>query len=316
MSLMEVFVLAHLIKLDNYVSRYQYDIFRYQSQYSRLKKERWERLKLEWDRSQYSEQAPDPFYTKQSGSLLNKLAFLKGKNNQSKSDEIPFISQNYRFKFTTIEELKHIFFHELFQFQLKWASSTLLEKSTIDHKYTKDPTLKWLCKTFPDNYLVLYKPSLMYPKALVQFDILLVGPTDVWCMVVLESSKNTIYQTDSERYWIELTGDKKKKIINPMLSINRMSTILSMIMSDSEQDMSIKKIVLTKEGYIDVNNSYGQTLFIDQRSKNLWVDKIRNNRSPLKSTQLKFAQNLLQNCQTNATKRQEFEHEKSELDFD
>lgn len=296
------------------MSRYQYDIFRYQSHFSRLKKERWERLRLAWSSSLITEQTPPLLSGKKKESIFNHLPFLKGKKDLLSSADLPTVKTDLT-QLKTLDELKQTFYQELFHFQLRWASSTILEKSTLDPNYRKDSTLKWLCKTFPDNYLVLYKPTLMYPKAVIQFDILLISPTDVWCLVILESTKKNIYQTESERYWTELNGDQKKKIINPILSLNRMYTIVSKIMQDSDQVMNIKKNVITKEGYIDINKGPNQIEFIDQRSINTWVEKMRNNSSPLKTGQLKFSQNLLQCCQTVASKRREFQQEE-ELELD
>lgn len=298
--------MAHLIKLDDYVSRYQYDIYRYQSQYSRLKKDRWERLKSEWELSQFEEQTPLPFYKEQKSRFINTLSKLKIRNVDREDDDIGFSPPNYNFRFKEIDELRQFYYQELYHFQLKWASSTMLEKSTLNNNYISDPILRWLCGAFPDNYLVAYKPTVIYPKAPVQFDILLIGPSDVWCIVPLEGANNTIFQTHSERYWIETNGEQQKKIINPFLSLNRMCTILSLVMKDADQTMNLKKVVFTKEGYIDINNSQGQTQFLDKRSLNLWQEKMKNNRSPLKSNQLRFAHSLLQVCQTIAVKRREF----------
>lgn len=295
-----VFV-AHLIKLEDCVSRYQYDMYRYPGQFSRLKRERWDSLKREWENS-YLNDSPsvNQFVEEQKKSA--KGAFDKIKKWYKRENRDPIIEEieekPYRFKYTTLPELKTTFLHELFEFQLNWASSTLRETSIMKKQLFYDPTLKWLLQSFPDNYFVLYYPTVTYPKATVQFDILLIGPTDIWCIVNLNGSGNTIFQSFSERYWLELEGEEEKKIINPLLSLNRMSTIVKRILADSELDMAVRKAVLTKNGYIDVSNQWSGANFFDQRNIDEWNDRLKNNSSPIKSVQLKFSQYLLDACQT------------------
>lgn len=40
--------MAQLIKLQDYISRYEWDTYRYPAQYIRQKKEQWERFYSEW----------------------------------------------------------------------------------------------------------------------------------------------------------------------------------------------------------------------------------------------------------------------------
>ncbi|WP_413229413.1 hypothetical protein [Heyndrickxia sporothermodurans] len=41
--------MGQLIKLQDYISRYEMDPFRYPAQYVRLKKQQWQKLKLDWE---------------------------------------------------------------------------------------------------------------------------------------------------------------------------------------------------------------------------------------------------------------------------
>ncbi|UTW68829.1 hypothetical protein KHA80_15855 [Anaerobacillus sp. HL2] len=59
--------------------------------------------------------------------------------------------------------------------------------------------------------------------------------------------ENSIFQTFSERYWVELYQGLTKKIINPFLSLNRMSTIIKRILAETELELSVRKAVLTKK---------------------------------------------------------------------
>jgi len=41
--------MAQLVKLQDYISRYQIDLARYPTQFVRLKKNQWERIKRQWE---------------------------------------------------------------------------------------------------------------------------------------------------------------------------------------------------------------------------------------------------------------------------
>lgn len=297
--------MAHLIKLEDYVSRYQYDMYRYPSQFSRLKRERWERLKAEWEASKRNNKTRDQEAIieekKFKLSPFQKLKSLyKRGNREPLIETVEPVSQ---FTYTTLSEVKTIFWKELFDFQLNWASSTLREISTLKTQYYFDETLKWFLQSFPDNYFLLYYPTVTYPKATIQFDIVLIGPTDIWCIVLLNGSENTIFQTNSDRFWLQINGEEEKKIINPFLSLNRMGGVIKRLLEDSELDLNVKKAVITRKGYIDVDTPWSVTSFIDQRNITEWNDKQKNNSSPIKSVQLKFSQYLLDVCQTTSTLR-------------
>ena len=66
----------------------------------------------------------------------------------------------------SIHELKRMFIDQFFHFQMKWASSTLREKSYVDPRFMRDSLLRMLLQTLPDNYLLFYYPILQIRKAL------------------------------------------------------------------------------------------------------------------------------------------------------
>jgi hypothetical protein len=47
--------MAQLIKLLDYVSRYETDLYRYPSQFVRLKKQQWEKMKQHWKNGELHE---------------------------------------------------------------------------------------------------------------------------------------------------------------------------------------------------------------------------------------------------------------------
>lgn len=308
--------MAHLVKLEDYVSRYQYDMYHYPSQFSRLKRERWSSLKREWEASSlHNNQAGNQSDEFPKKSLKGAFDIIKKwyKSDQHEQMVDMLEEGTYQFKYTSLPEMKATFLRELYEFQLNWASSTLREKSTMKKQFFYDETLKWLLQSFPDNYFVLYYPTVTYPKAKVQFDILLIGPTDIWCIVNLHGSENEIFQTFSERYWITEVREKEKKFVNPFLSLNRMSTIVKRILTDMELDMTVRKVVLSQKGYIDVDQKWSGATFLDQRNIKEWNEKMKSNSTPIKSVQLKFSQFLLGTCQTTSELRDDFEVEEEDI---
>ena len=53
-------MMAQLLKLQDYVSRYESDLSRYPSQYVRLKKQQWEKLKVTWELGEIPEPERSP----------------------------------------------------------------------------------------------------------------------------------------------------------------------------------------------------------------------------------------------------------------
>ncbi|OIJ09281.1 hypothetical protein BKP35_17155 [Anaerobacillus arseniciselenatis] len=287
-------------------------MYRYPGQFSRLKRERWTSLKQEWEGSYLNEsQTVEKYVEQQTKSIKGAFNKLRSwyKREQRESDLDAFEEQPYQFKYKSLPELKRHFLKELYEFQLNWASSTILEKSALKKAYYFDPTLKWLLQSLPDNYFILYHPIVKYPRATVEFDILLIGPTEVYCIVHLAGTERTIFQTFSERYWLRKDGSQEKKIINPFLSLNRMSTVIKRILDDTEIEMTVRKALVTNEGYIDVNVAWSGAEFLDQRNVKQWEDKLKNNKSPIKSVQLKFSQALLNVCQTTSVSRDPIEED-------
>ncbi|MGO4890070.1 nuclease-related domain-containing protein [Anaerobacillus sp. MEB173] len=309
--------MAHLIKLDDYVSRYQFDIYRYPSQYTRLKKERWERLKGEWenahqlpkvekaiigDQVDWSEQK-EGFFKR----TLNKLKKISKKNRlEDSANDV----ESYRFKFKSMEEVKKVFLEELFEFQLKWASSSVVEISHIDPRYYVDEQLKFFAQRIPDNYFLLYCPVFKVKNAPVELDIIIVGPTEIWCITILEGSEHSIFQGSSDRFWLEFVGEEQKRLLSPLVAVNRMSSIIQPIIKAAELEIPIKRAVVSPQCLIDCQTQGLAVQFIDKRNFQEWVEKLVKNPTPIKHVQLKAAQLLLSHCQTTGYRRSEFSDEK------
>ncbi|WP_096202627.1 NERD domain-containing protein [Bacillus sp. FJAT-45350] len=312
--------MAHLIKLEDYISRYEVDIHRYPSQFTRLKKERWYYVKSEWERVNQTYRIPNIIEDLSQTSLgdsegrgffseavkrLKALPFLK--RNEVIDSEHVDEDKVIKFKAKTIEELKKMFYDDLFESQIRWASSSLLEHSRVNPKYRYDKWLKFFLQQLPDNYLVLYYPIFYIKQAPIDMEIIIISPTDVYCITMVEANEHSVFEASTERFWLEFVDKNHKRILSPLIGLNRMAGIIKGIYEEAEAKLPIKRIVLCPYSIIDNKAQGVQAEFIDKRTFESWTDKLKKHPSPIKSVQLKVAKALLASCQTRAYKRQDIE---------
>lgn len=313
--------MAHLIKLEDYVSRYETDIQRYPSQFTRLKKERWHHLKREWlqanverknreddgDIENWFENTGGNFFT----SALEKLKQIPWKKKQKHEDweeDSSFLS----LKGKELDEVKDMYFADLYEAQLRWASSSLLEESRLHPKYKYDLRLRQLLRELPDNYMLLYYPVFVIGKAPVEMDIILISPTDMYLMVMLEGQPDTIFEPATDKYWYE-TEQERKKILSPLLSLNRMTGMMREILKRSDISYPMHRVVISPDSFIDYLPTLGKTELIDKRTYRDWLEKRRRHPSPIKKAQIEFADVLLQHTLTTSFKRYDiFDEKKAE----
>ncbi|MCP3741097.1 NERD domain-containing protein [Rossellomorea sp. BNER] len=310
--------MAQLIKLQDYASRYGNDLYRYPSQFVRLKKQQWENLKGQWENGDTLSEEPINENKEMKASMPAFVGKLKGilKRGFSAEDEVnnpPSILQDKTdgmdFTITinsvpaTLDELKMVFLDQLYPFQLKWASSTLMEKSFVDQSYIQDERLRYLLQRFPDNMLVLYFPVFYIKKAPVEMEQILITPTDVWCLTFLEEEDQTVYLGSQKRFWYKKWGEKEGKVLNPMLSLRRMENIISQIFRHRNIEIPLKKAIISRNGFIDFPLVPHDLQLLDKRRYDEWFGQMRRQSSPIKNVQLKAAQSLLEYCQTTSFKR-------------
>ncbi|MFD1739283.1 NERD domain-containing protein [Bacillus salitolerans] len=316
-------LLAQLIKLFDLISRYEMNIYRYPSQYIRLKKQGWNKFKHYFENSLHENKQEN------HQPVVNKKTFFKPLKSILKREstpeeevtnrsyvfgqeddeqEVPGFHIDYQFtsKPKTEEELKQRFLDGLFEFQVKWASSTIREKSYLDKDLYDEDTLKYFLQRFPDNYLVLYHPVFLVQRAPVELEVVMISPTETWCITVLEGKENSVFIGSKERFWTEKYLEEEKKHLNPVIAINRMEKVVNQIYNNYQIDLPIRKVILNRTGYFDFPYSPPDILFIDKRKYEGWFRNLRKHSSPIKHVQLKAAQVLLQHCQTTYVKRPEW----------
>ncbi|MER1958483.1 MAG: nuclease-related domain-containing protein [Solibacillus sp.] len=323
--------MAQLVKLQDYISRYQIDLARYPTQFIRLKQNQWNRVKHQWqtgeviDRWEHLDEEVIQEEEKKS-SLLSKI-FPFGKkakiveestddiekvkisNDWAIEEEVPdedttlFFEPNIVYAPKTLEELKKMFIDQFFHFQMKWASSTMREKSYVDPKFMRDTLLRAMLQTLPDNYLIFYYPIIKVKKAPIELDIIILTPTDCLCITILEQEEQAVYIANSERFWIKKVGKNDKKVLSPLIQLNRMETLMEQLFTQNGIEVPIKKVLLTRNGYIDYPGSMYGTQFVDKRKFPEWMEQLNRSVSPMKHMQMRAAQAILNNVQTTSFHR-------------
>lgn len=320
--------MAQLVKLKDYVSRYEQNIIVYPSRFVRLKKQKWEGVKKLYQSNQlinpietdfyeeeWEEEKPS-FMTKIKGIIKKKKKEVTAEESEIKLNQPVVIEEDaLAFEYTpnqyrepkSLEDLKQQFLNQLFKFQLKWASSTLTEKSIVKKIFYYDDDLKYFLQRFPDTYLVLYKPIFLIKNAPVELDTIIITPTDIWLITILEAEDSAVFVGSNEKFWTKKSKDKEKKILSPIISINRTEKVVKKILATQEVDIPIQKVILSRNGYIDFPTVPYHLKLIEKRNYQEWFEMMRNNRSPLKAIQLKTAESLLRYCLTTCARRYEWD---------
>ncbi|MGM7682178.1 NERD domain-containing protein [Cytobacillus sp. Hm23] len=327
--------MGQLIKLQDYVSRYEIDTYRYPSQYIRMKKQQWNGIRVAWENGDLAAKEDfdhendtgwdslldnkddnillklkSMFQRKQRDSQINNNIVNHEENNDNKVEWRLFHKDNSP---ETLEELMQLFLDRLFQIQLKWASSTIREKSLIDRDFFQNQEIKFFLQRFPDTFLVLYKPIFLAKHAPVEFDIVVITPIQTYCIALLEDEKDSVFIGSHKRFWLKKHEGKENKVLSPTISLNRMEKIIRNIYDIHEIEMPVKKIILNRSGYVDYLDKPIDLEIIEKRNYNDWFNQQRKMVSPLKHIQLKAAQSLLSYCQTSSIKRYEWEEDHTDL---
>lgn len=316
--------MAQLIKLYDYISRYEVDPYRYPSQFIRLKKQQWEKVFNAWeDKSLHLIMKGKKEFqqtVEEKETFLKKFTKKFRRNKEEvQSISIPILVQekllneddeDLLVEFTTepktLEELKYLFLDDILRFQLRWASSTLFEKSMIDKSIYRDKIIKHFLQSLPDHFLLMYKPTLVLQKAPIELDIILISPTEIYCISLLERADDAIYTGSKEKFWIEKGADFERKILNPLIGLNRTGSVVQKLMQSSDVDLPIKKMIVSRNGYIDYPFLPHDVSILDKRTYNNWFQQMRQSSSPLKHVQLKAIQSLLTCCLSTSFKREEW----------
>ncbi|WP_018921775.1 nuclease-related domain-containing protein [Salsuginibacillus kocurii] len=308
--------MAHLIKLQDYVSRYEIDMKRYPSQFTRLKKERWRQLERAWRQAnsysyQHEGESNEWFEEAEQGFIYQTIDRIKqfyGKRRQTV--ELQEEEDIYeRLAGMSFDEVKARFKKELVRSQIKWASSSLSEESKVHPAYYYDNHLFYFLNQLPDNYMIMYNPSLETRRATVDLDILLIGPNEILCIVPVDGQETSVIEASSDRFWKEYVSGGQKKILSPLLALNRLETVTHDLLTPYQLDLSFERIVFAPDVLIDNRGRGMNVKMVDKRNCEAWMDKLKRQPSPLKTGQLKAAQVLLDHAVTTSFLRDTVERD-------
>lgn len=296
--------MAQLIKLKDYISRYELDIYRYPSQYIRLKRDRWQKIYDSWLTNDDSESIVVKEEVKDT--LLSKLNIFRRKHKEEyKESEI--VVEEPKVQLPDSEsELKKYFLNQLFPFQLKWATSSLSHVSYMDEKFKYDKDLEYFLKRFPDNYFVMYYPVFNIKKAPIDGEIILINPVEIEIIYLFNDYPDATVIISDDRTWTIEKDGEEKKVLSPIHALKRTEQLINSILNKSDIHFRTKKTVLAKENFIVFQQKPFNTQIIGKYEYDDWFKTKRKMDSPLKSDQLKATDQLLKFCFTSSAKRPEW----------
>lgn len=303
--------IAQLIKLQDYITRYEWDTYRYPTQYIRLKKENWEKLYDAWALpAEPEEEVLEDELEAESRSFVSKLI---GRFSKQKVESEVLSEGNGNQEVVDLPktelELKQQFLDNLLNFQMKWATSTVTHSSFVDRSYYQDPLLKYLLQRFPDTYLLMYFPVFEIKNAPIESEIIMITPIGIEIIHFIELEDATMIMASDERSWHVESRENERKVLNPTISLKRTEKLLKSILAAEGIDFAIRKTVLSRTNNIVFATPPFNTQIIGKADYDVWFQEKRKLASPLKSSQIKTAEALLKYCQSTAVRRPEWEEE-------
>ncbi|QQK77370.1 NERD domain-containing protein [Salicibibacter cibarius] len=292
--------MAHLVKLEDYISRYEGDIHQYPSQFIRLKRERWKRLHRLWAKAnqRLGPIGEEDWFAEENNTVLQQAMRKLGGIHKKQSKEPVKTNTGLDAEYEHLigksrASLHDFFYYELLQSQLRWASTSSSEVSVVDSKYRYDSRLREILRLLPDNYMIFYYPIFKIQQADIQLDVLLLSPSELYCVTYVEAPANTLFEMSSRRFWREFRLKAEYKRLNPLLSVKRMEDVVRSIFQHNTVDFAVKKAVLLPDALVDDIEFAGNVDMVDHRHYKQWMDKISKHVSPMKKEQFHAAEALL-----------------------
>ncbi len=296
--------IAQLIKLRDYISRYEWNIYRYPTQFIRLKQEKWTHLHGKWLIQQQKTKTAPPQQEKVSESRLKRwrtsIFRVKDVGTKAKTAEASSLPASET-------ALIQYFLNKLFPFQLRWASSTVSQVSFTSQEYEQDELLHYFLQRFPDTYLVMYHPVFMVQQVPVEAEIILISPVGAEIIYMLEKDTDTVVIAGHDRTWEIAEGTGQTTVLSPLIALKRTEQIVQSIFRKHDVDFPVRKTVLSRTNEIRFASEPHHTSYIGKTVYKDWFKAKRQMTSPLKSRQLKAAGALLSSAQTIAVNRPEWQ---------
>ena len=306
--------MAQLVKLLDYITRYETKAFHYPTQFIRLKQEHWEQLMRQWEEEndlELLEQIPNDEKKTESETKEEKKKFLW---KFFKKKESPILEERFiRTLPTTKKQLITYFLNQLMPFQLKWATSTITHTSFTDKNYMYEEKLKTLLQRLPDIYLIMYYPIFHVKNAPFESEIIIISPIGIEILTIVDAPHNARIVMTGERVWDVETEVKTTKLIDPTIALKRTEHVVRSILNKYGVDIPIQKTIMAESNYFLYDTAPYQTKLVGKNEYEDWMDEKKALHSPLKNVQLKAMEALLRHCQTTAVRRPEWEKDDDEF---
>lgn len=309
--------MAQLIKLSDYVSRYEQDLSHYTTQFIRLKRYQWNRLKLQWESGAFDDWVEEEEPIVEEPTFFEKL-FQPFKKKVKEDDEKEVdegeeeraqrgIEEEFEqfqtpyMRPQTVHQLKKQYYDQLYEFQMKWASSTLMSHSRVHSQYRHDSFLRELIQQLPDSYLVMYEPIIQVKKAPIEMNIILLTPVQCITMTLVEQENYAVFVGSGDRFWSRKHRQEESRMLSPMIELNRNAKIIQALFQEHGIEFPVEKVLLSRTGYIDYPGAPYDVSVVDRKSYAEWFDRLGQSISPVKSNQYRAANRLLLQAQTTAS---------------
>lgn len=294
--------MAQLVKIYDCISRYEWNSYRYPSQFIRFKQENWKKLYKLW--------LDPPIENRQEPQEKGGLQRLFNWNGFLKKDEsLP--EEDQSFHQLTEMELRSYFLNKLLPIQMKWATSTVSDVSVIDNKIYEDERLTYFLQRFPDIYLVMYYPLFQIKDAAFDAEIIVIGPLGIEIIYLLEEDQGATIYADEERTWTVEKDYEKKSVLSPILALKRNEHVIKGILQARNVHIPIKKTILARTNIVISSQEPYNTNIIGMHEYEKWFQDKRSIQSPLKHVQLHALETLLMYCVTTSVRRPEWEEERN-----
>lgn len=288
--------MAQLVKIFDCISRYEWNAYRYPSQFIRLKQENWKKLYALWQ-EQPAEFEKEDEDTSTFQRLFQWSGFFKKEEYVPEEDSFHSLSEM---------DLRKDFLQKLLSIQLKWATSTVSDVSFIDEHVQDDERLTYFLQRFPDIYLVMFYPLFQIKNATFDAEIIVIGPLGIEIIYIFDEETGATVYVDEERIWTIENNVKKKKVLSPLLTLKRNEHIIKGILQARGIEIPIHKTVLARNHMIVSNHEPYQTRIVGINEYEKWFQEKRNIQSPLKHIQLQALETLLMYCITTSVRRSEW----------
>ncbi|MDA1477668.1 hypothetical protein [Bacillus changyiensis] len=310
--------MAQIIKIQDCISRYEQDPYHYMNQYIRLKKQRWQSM-VDIAKQKEAAQFLESQSLEEEKGRQKKFSLKRKKDtsdiktsNEVSGQLFNSLDQDLNESFLARipvdrKDLLSFFKEYIYEFQLKWASSTISDISKLSREIKNDKILQILAQQLPDSYFLMYRPVLQVNQATAELSIIILTPLEIFCVVFLEGERESVFHGSKNRFWKEKTvRGVEKSVLNPSTELLRTGSIVTGLLKKAKIDLPIHKVIISRTSFIDFPDPpYGIEVF-DRRQWSDWLAKHKKNIAPIKNQQLKTAKLLLSYGVSDSKRRKEW----------